>query len=327
MEKQLQLTWASQSFASSTDDRRPSSDCRTATRSDTGSVSALYNKAWCLHTIGAFRVSNGSGTLRRLWLQRAWRGSRDSTIKTTSRLGCWRSLRLGILDGHIFGYAWHTLCKQQVICQYTKLIQSVVNLLAIGHWAFTGSSWPNIMKQVADINGIEGILRVRATRPCLINSKKLRYARLNASRCACNIWPSSIGSQNGCKASSKAWFIFCTTPLPAVVHVKHDILTYSTRGNVAAARGNSSCLQAWALPESMKSMYCPGGAILAVGGAVAVKLPEPAAEKVIPEPAAEKVNTTALSSKWLPCVGDPGRIITTRSMEVTLEYAIVKLPL
>ena len=68
----------------------------------------------------------------------------------------------------------------------------------------------------------------------------------------------------------------------------------------------------------MKSIYCPGGAMLAVGGAVQVTL----------EPdAAEQLRTTLLASKCTPCVGAKGRIRTTRSIELTLEKAMPKLAL
>lgn len=48
------------------------------------------------------------------------------------------------------------------------------------------------------------------------------------------------------------------------------------------------------VPERMKSMYSPGGAMLAVGGAVQVTL----------EPADEQLRTTALESKCTPCVAE-----------------------
>ena len=71
-------------------------------------------------------------------------------------------------------------------------------------------------------------------------------------------------------------------------------------------------------PDRMKSMYWPGGAMLAVGGAT---------QETLEAPAAEQFSTTERESKWTPCVAGAGRMRTTLSIDDTLEKPMLRVPL
>ena len=71
-------------------------------------------------------------------------------------------------------------------------------------------------------------------------------------------------------------------------------------------------------PDRMNNMYCPGGVIFELGGAVQ------AIELLLVE---VQLTTTARSSKCSPCVAEPGLINTTRSMTDTLENLMLMVPL